>query len=197
MGKRPRRSGNNQHPSAELLILKQMMEQQHKESMKTLIGQIEKQFLEFQKGIVRAQRNHMMLDQKLNLALQTIEIMKQGLNHKGLLTQEDMNEIMAKQLEDQRKAREILGDDTLTEKEKIEQLQEKAHLTEKEAHGIIKAYNDAVAAAQEAGTTFIGADGKDNSGRPEAQGPDGQGDPGNSQSTQPGEAAPNSRITEP
>lgn len=197
MGKRPRGSGNNQHPSAELLILKQMMEQQHKESMKTLIGQIEKQFQEFQKGMVLAQRNHMMLDQKLNVALQTIEIMKCGLDQKGILTQEDMNKIMAKQLEDQRKAREILGDDTLTEEKKIEQLQENAHLTEQEAHGIIKAYNDAVASAQEAGTTFIGADGKDNSGRSKAQRPDGQGDPGNSQSTQPGEAAPNSRITEP
>jgi hypothetical protein len=174
-----------------------MMEQQHKEGMKTLIGQIEKQFSEFQKGLVLAQRNQLMLDQKLNLALQTIELLKSGLEQKGILTQEDLDGIMTKYLEDQRKAREILGDDTLTEEKKIEQLQENANLTEKEAHGIIKAYNDAVAAAQEAGTTFIGADGKDNSGGLEAQGPDGRGNPSDRQSAQSGETAPDSRIIKP
>lgn len=197
MGRRPKNKGNGQLPSAEMLIIKQMMEQQHQESMKALISQVEKQFKEFNNGLLRAQHNHLAMDQKLNVALQTIEIIKQGLEQKGILTQDDMTAIMTKQLEDQQAAREILGDDTLTEEEKIKQLQEKANLSEKETHGIIKAYNEAVAAAQEAGTSFIRADGGSDSEGDEEERPDGHGDPSRGESTQPRQTGPDLRIVEP
>ncbi len=184
-------------PSTDFLIMRQMLEAQHKEQMDAVIGMMNTRFGQIQNAFTNSQRNHMMLDQKVNLALQTIELIKGGLEEKGILTQADMDKILEAQLDQQMKAREILSDEAISNDEKLTRLQAEASLTEKEAKSIFNMYESARAEAERAGTSFVGADGESDSGGAEEQGEDGPGDQGGSETAQPDNANPHIRIIEP
>ncbi len=184
-------------PNADMLIMRQMLEAHHKEQMDAVIGMVNSKFVQIQNAFSNSQRNYMMLDQKVNIALQTVELIKGGLEEKGVLTQKDMDRILESQLDQQMKAREILSDEAITDDEKLARLKTEVKLTEQEAQSIFKMYEGARAEAERSGTSFVGADGESDSGGAEEEGSDGPGNQGRSEPAQPDNANPHIRIIEP
>lgn len=132
-------------------------------------------------------------ESQVNFLMQTMDLIKTGLADKGILTDKDLDSIMTKILKQQEKAKEILGNGTIGDEEKIKQLVEEAGLEQGPAENILKTYNDAVKArkvASEEGTTFESIleseNGEDGDAGPEEGGQDGSGDQGGGETDRPG-----------
>lgn len=179
-------------PSAEDLIARQMAAQNASAVASQVIQEVNQIV-----SSVQSQMQQMMIrvvqgESQLNFLMQTVDLIKTGLADKGILTDKDLDEILAKVLKQQEKAKEILGNGEIDEEEKLKQLIQEAGLEKGPAENLLKTYNDAVQArkvASEEGTTFDSIleteDGEDDSAGDEGEGEDGPGDHGSGGPDQP------------
>ncbi|KKN70483.1 hypothetical protein LCGC14_0430610 [marine sediment metagenome] len=178
-------------PNAEDLIRRQMAEAGVAAAAASIIQEVNKIISSVQQQVQQMMIRVVQTEGQVNFLMQTVDLIKTGLADKGILTDKDLDGILAKVLKQQEKAREILGNETNDDKEKIKQLIEEAGLEQGPAENILKTYNDAVKArkvASEEGTTFEpileSENGEDGNSGPEKEGQDGPGDQGSSEPDQ-------------
>lgn len=186
-------------PSAEDLVARQMAAQNASAVAAQVIQEVNQIV-----STVQGQMRQMMIrvvqgESQLNFLMQTVDLIKTGLADKGILTDKDLDGILAKVLKQQEKAKEILGNGETDEEEKLKQLIEEAGLEKGPAENLLKTYNDAVQArkvASEEGTTFESIleaeDGEDDSSGDEVEGEDEPGDHGGGEPDQSGGGDPGS-----
>jgi len=194
--RRGRRSNPGQlgkAPSAEDLIQRQMAAANAGAIASEIIKEVNQIISSVQQQVQKMMIRVVQTESQVNFLMQTMDLIKTGLADKGVLTDKDLDSIMTKILKQQEKAKEILGNGTIGDEEKIKQLVEEAGLEQGPAENILKTYNDAVKArkvASEEGTTFESIleseNGEDGDAGPEGEGQDGSGDQGGGETDRPG-----------
>ncbi len=179
-------------PNAEDLIRRQMAEAGVAAAAASIIQEVNKIISSVQQQVQQMMIRVVQTESQVNFLMQTVDLMKTGLADKGILTDKDLDGILAKVLKQQEKAKEILGNEKIDGAEKLKQLVQEAGLEQDPAENLLKSYNDAVKArkvASEEGTTFEpileSENGEDGNSGPEKEGQDGPGDQGSSEPDQP------------
>ncbi len=178
-------------PNAEDLIRRQMAEAGVAAAAASIIQEVNQIISSVQQQVQQMMIRVVQTESQVNFLMQTVDLMKTGLADKGILTDEDLDGILAKVLKQQEKAKEILGNEKIDGAEKLKQLVQEAGLEQGPAENLLKSYSDAVKArkvASEEGTTFEpileSENGEDGNSGPEKEGQDGPGDQGSSEPDQ-------------
>ena len=184
-------------PSAEDLIKRQMAAENAGAIAGEIIKEVNQIISSVQQQVQQTMIRVVQTEAQVNFLMQTVDLMKTGLADKGILTDKDLDGILAKVLKQQEKAKEILGNEKIDGAEKLKQLVQEAGLEQGPAENLLKSYNDAVKArkvASEEGTTFEpileSENGEDGNSGPEKEGQDGPGDQGSSEPDRPGGGDP-------
>ena len=192
-GKRSNPGQLGKAPSAEDLIRRQMAEAGVAAAASSIIQEVNQIISSVQQQVQQMMIRVVQTESQVNFLMQTVDLMKTGLADKGILTDKDMDGILAKVLKQQEKAKEILGNEKIDGAEKLKQLVQEAGLEQAPAENLLKSYNDAVKAqrvASEEGTTFESIlepeNGEDGGTGPEKEGQDRPGDQSGIETDQPG-----------